>query len=171
MGRTGDGAASHVDEPHLHMLPPMADDVVDRVKRALENGASLTQTTNGRPVGGGKRNPKLITTSFKIIRRYRQENPDFNRCVISAISDSLVVGQRIRHQRRLNAAKREEANDYHSIRSMLPANFPNKDDLVSAIFEETRERQGPGAGLHHGAQSDGGEPLLPQRDLGYRRRR
>jgi hypothetical protein len=114
----------------------MADDVADRVKQALENGASLTQITSGKPTGGGKRNSKLIITSFKIVRRYRQENPDFNRCVVSAISDSLVVGQRIRHQRRLNAAKREEANDYHSIRSMLPANFPDKDDVVSAIFED-----------------------------------
>jgi hypothetical protein len=52
--------------------PPMAADVVDRVKRALENGASLTQITNGRPTGGGRRNPKLIITSFKIIRRHRQ---------------------------------------------------------------------------------------------------
>jgi hypothetical protein len=114
----------------------MADDVVDRVKRALENGASLTQITDGRPTGGGKRNPKLVITSFKIIRRHRQENPDFNRFVVSAISDSLVVGQRVRHQRRLNAAKREEADDYHSFRSMLPANFPDKDDVVGAIFED-----------------------------------
>jgi len=34
--------------------PPMADSVADRVKRALESGASLSQITNGRPVGGGK---------------------------------------------------------------------------------------------------------------------
>jgi hypothetical protein len=116
--------------------PLMADDVADRVKRALESGASLSQITNGRPVGGGTRNPKLIITSFKIIRRYRQENPDFNQFVVAAISDSLVVGQRIRHQRRLNAAKREEANDYHGIRAMLPASFPDKDDVVRAIFED-----------------------------------
>jgi len=70
----------------------MADDVADRVKQALDNGASLTRITSGKPTGGGKRNSKLIITSFKIIRRYRQENPDFNRFVVSAISDSLVVG-------------------------------------------------------------------------------
>ena len=47
-----------------------------------------------------------------------------------------MIGQRIRHQRRLNAAKREDTNDYHSIRSMLPANFPDKDDVIGAIFED-----------------------------------
>jgi hypothetical protein len=116
--------------------PPMADDIADRVKNALEGGASLSQITNGRPVGGGKRNPKLIITSFKIIRRHRRENPDFNQFVVSAISDSVGVGLRVRYGRRRNAAKREQANDYHSIRAMLPANFPDKDDVVGAIFEE-----------------------------------
>jgi hypothetical protein len=43
--------------------------------------------------------------SFKIIKRYRRENPEFDRFVAAAIADSLVVGQRIRHRRRLNAAK------------------------------------------------------------------
>jgi hypothetical protein len=45
----------------------MAGDLVDRVRKALENGASLSQITHGTPTGGGKRNPKLIITSLKII--------------------------------------------------------------------------------------------------------
>ena len=37
------------------------------MRKALENGASLSQITHGTPTGGGKRNPKLIITSLKII--------------------------------------------------------------------------------------------------------
>jgi hypothetical protein len=37
--------------------------------------------------------------------------------------------------RKLNATKREELNGYHTIRAMLPAGFPDKDDIVNDIFE------------------------------------
>jgi hypothetical protein len=37
--------------------------------------------------------------------------------------------------REKNAVKREQANDYFKIRAMLPAGFPDKDDVVSNIFE------------------------------------
>jgi hypothetical protein len=115
--------------------PLMSVEVADKVKLALHRGASLGQIAHGRPTGGGERNRSLYITSFKIIRRYRQENPEFDRFVTAAIADSNAVGQRIRYQRKQNAATREATNDYHSIRSMLPANFPDKDDVVSDIFE------------------------------------
>lgn len=53
----------------------------------------------------------------------------------AAIVDRRGVGHRIHLQRKLNAAKKEEANDYHKIRAMLPAGFPDKDDVVGDIFE------------------------------------
>jgi hypothetical protein len=31
---------------------------------------------------------------------------------------------------------RHQNNDYYKIRAMLPANYPHKDDVVSAIFED-----------------------------------
>jgi hypothetical protein len=70
------------------------------------------------------------------IRRYRRENPDFDQFVIEAIADSGSVGLRLWRQRKQNAAKRDEISDYHSIRAMLPTSFPDKDDVVSAIFED-----------------------------------
>jgi hypothetical protein len=33
------------------------------------------------------------------------------------------------------ASMRDQSNDYHKIRAMLPANFPDKDDVISDIFE------------------------------------
>jgi hypothetical protein len=116
--------------------PLMTVEAAEKIKNALEGGASLAQVTIGRPVGGGKRNPGLIVASFKIVKRYRRENPDFDRFVIAAIADSESVGQKVRYQRKRSAAKREEVNDYHAIRAMLPASFPDKDDVVSAIFED-----------------------------------
>jgi hypothetical protein len=116
--------------------PLMSVEIAERVKKALEAGASLTQITSGRPVGGGDRNRGLVITSFKIIKRYRKENPGFDEFVSTAIADSLIVGQRLRYQRKKNARKRDEINDYQRIRAMLPSGFPDKDDVVSAIFED-----------------------------------
>ncbi len=114
----------------------MSVEVAEKVKLALRGGASLSQITSGTPIGGGKRNRGLVITSFKIIKRYRDEHPEFNRFVMVAIADSSVVGQRMRHERKRNTGKRDEINDYHAIRAMLPAAFRDKDDVVSAIFED-----------------------------------
>jgi hypothetical protein len=115
--------------------PLMSIEVAEKVKQALQGGASLGQITHGKPIGGGKINRKLAITSFKIIKRYRQENPRFDQFVTEAISDSRAFANKIQKQRTLNAMKREEINDYHNIRAMLPAYFPNKDDVISDIFE------------------------------------
>ena len=67
----------------------MSVEVAEKVKHALAGGASLAQITIGRPVGGGKRNRNLIITSPKIVKRYRRENPDFDRFIIGAIADTV----------------------------------------------------------------------------------
>jgi len=132
MGRTGEGAALNLAESRLPNAPPMAGDLV-------EKGFGVwSKFKSDKAQHAHRRRQKKFQADHNIIqdhRRHRQENADFNRFVVSAISDNLVIGQRIRHQRRLNAARREETNDYHSIRSMLPANFPDKDDVIGAIFE------------------------------------
>jgi hypothetical protein len=115
--------------------PLMSSEVLQKVKFALQRGASLGQITQGKPTGGGERNAALYITSSKIIKRHRQESPEFNRFVMATIADSNTTGQKMRHQRRLNVTKREEISDYYKIRAMLPANFPDKDDVVSNIFE------------------------------------
>jgi hypothetical protein len=116
--------------------PLMTLEIAEKVKKALDAGASLTQITCGRPAGGGDRNRDLFIASFKIIKRYRKENPEFNEFVTTATADSLIIGQRLRYQRKRNARKREEINDYQRIHALLPSKFPEKDDVVSAIFED-----------------------------------
>jgi hypothetical protein len=113
----------------------MSDEVAEKVKRALKAGASLGQITKGKPLGGGRINRRLVITTAKNVRRYRREYPDFDHFVTAAIDNSRGVGLRIHFQRKLNATKKEEANDYYKIRAMLPSGFPDKDDVVSDIFE------------------------------------
>jgi hypothetical protein len=117
---------------HASLIP---DEVAEKVKQALKAGASLGQITKGKPLGGGMINRRLVITTAKNVRRYRREYPDFDQFVTASIDNSRGVGLRIHFQRKLNAAKKEEANDYYKIRAMLPAGFPDKDDVVSDIFE------------------------------------
>jgi hypothetical protein len=55
---------------------------------------------------------------------------------LNNLKDANSRGQRLRWLRVKNEAIREQNNDYYKIRAMLPANFPGKDDVVSAIFED-----------------------------------
>jgi hypothetical protein len=52
-------------------------------------------------------------------------------------------GQVLRFLRVKNAAKREESNDYFKILAMLPANFPDRDDVVGDIFEALLDGRPP----------------------------
>jgi hypothetical protein len=54
---------------------------------------------------------------------------------LERIKGSHSRAQKLRWQRLRNLAVREQNNDYHKIRAMLPANFPGKDDVVGDIFE------------------------------------
>jgi hypothetical protein len=73
---------------------------------------------------------------FDTLARHRRENPEFDRFVLDATKDNNSKGQKLRWQRVRNAAVRDQNNDYYKIRAMLPANFPGRDDVVSAIFED-----------------------------------
>jgi hypothetical protein len=52
------------------------------------------------------------------------------------VMGNLTNGLRARYIPRRGIVFREESNDYYKIRAMLPAAFPDKDDVVSAIFED-----------------------------------
>ncbi len=110
-------------------------ETLDKVKLALHRGATIGQITQGIPIGGGKRDRKLYITSSKIIKRYRQENREFDQFVVDHIRDNGIRSRKLRHQRSCNLAVREQNNDYYQIRAMLPANFPDKDAVASDIFE------------------------------------
>jgi hypothetical protein len=55
---------------------------------------------------------------------------------IAATKDNNSKGQLRRWTRIRNNAVREESNDYYKIRATMPAGFPDKDDVISAIFED-----------------------------------
>jgi hypothetical protein len=115
--------------------PQMTSQDVTKVRQALEAGASTRQILGGHPVGGGKIDRRLILTTRHKFYQQRRLDPEFNLFVATSISDHRGVGLRIHFQRKLSAAKKEEANDYYKIRAMLPASFPDKDDVVGDIFE------------------------------------
>ncbi|MGX1107523.1 hypothetical protein [Bradyrhizobium elkanii] len=113
----------------------MRPEVVAAVEQALKGGATVSQIIQGKPVGGGKINRSLRIVDAAILARYRRENPEFDRFVFESTKGNVSRGQRLRYQRARNAEKREEINDYYKIRAMLPTNFPDRDDVVSRIFE------------------------------------
>jgi hypothetical protein len=105
----------------------MKAEVLKKVKARIIAKSSIDSFT--KPGSG-------YLVRFDTLARYRREYPDFDRLVIEVIKDSNSRGQQLRWLRQRNAAIREETNDYYSIRSMLPASFPDKDDVISAIFED-----------------------------------
>jgi len=108
-------------------MTSMTPDVVEKIKNALQDSATIGQICQGKPVGGGKRDSKLILVRAKVLYRYRQLNPEFDRFVVEAIADSNSVGQKLRFSRvrgRIHSARvREDANDYHRLRYSQPT-FP-----------------------------------------------
>jgi hypothetical protein len=114
----------------------MRPEVVAVVKAALQNGATFSQICRGRPAGGGTTDRKLLLTQTKVFYRHRKDNPEFDSFVTQALAANKKVWLARRRTRIRNEALREERNDYQKIRAMLPAGFPDKDDVVSAIFED-----------------------------------
>jgi hypothetical protein len=107
-------------------------EVLEEVKTRLINGSSMTAFTKAGKGG--------YLVRFSTLARYRRENPDFNNFLIEASSTNgratQARVQKLRWQRIRNDAVRDQNNDYYKIRAMLPPAFPDKDDVVSAIFED-----------------------------------
>jgi hypothetical protein len=64
-------------------------------------------------------------------------------------------------------ASRDQLNDCHKVRAMLSPNFPDNDDIVSAIFEDIltgalkrEDVRAPHPDLHRGPQIAQGMPSL-----------
>jgi hypothetical protein len=121
--------------------PPLIDPIIlAKIKQAFEAGGSIAQICIGRPIGGGAINKRTTLTNTQKFYHQRRVDPEFDRFVLSHIADSCSVGQQVRWRRiktriRTDAA-RNEANDYHAIRAMIPTHFPDRDDIVSRIFED-----------------------------------
>jgi hypothetical protein len=105
-------------------------EVVIKVKELLLRGV---------PVGhiqSSSRGSKHYTVSAQTLTRYRRENPDFNLFVIDATKDNQRLSQVRRYQRLKSAAAREQANDYYTIRGMVPTYLPDhvRDDITQDVM-------------------------------------
>ena len=103
-------------------------EVLEKVTARIVAGASLSSFVTAGKAG--------YLVGFSTLARYRRENPDFDRFVIDASKDNNIKGQKLRWQRVRNASVRDQNNDYYRIRAMLPESFPDKDDVIGAIFED-----------------------------------
>jgi len=117
----------------------MTAEMTAKVKLALLNGATINQIIHGQPAGGGKRDPRLRIVDSQRLAGARRLDPELNSFIAEAVANNGSRGQQLRYAkaraRSQSAARREEANDYYKILAMLPANFPDRDDVVSRIFE------------------------------------
>jgi hypothetical protein len=113
----------------------MRPEVVAAVKAALQGGATFSQICRGRPVGGGTTDRKLLLTQTKVFYQHRKNDQEFDSFVTQALAANQKFWAARRRTRIRNEAIREERNDYQKIRAMLPAGFPDKDDVVRDIFE------------------------------------
>jgi hypothetical protein len=101
-------------------------EVAKKVEALLRRGASINSFTK----------PGSYLVRHNTFTRFRIENPQINALFLKNQKDAKSRAQRLRWVRIRNAAKRDQTNDYHKLRAMLPPNFPDKDDVVSAIFED-----------------------------------
>jgi hypothetical protein len=103
----------------------MKPEAVVKVTAALKGGATISQIIHGRPAGGGKLDRSLRIVDAAILARYRRNNPEFDRFITEAVVNNNSVGQKIRYAREKARARiqasRDQLNDYHKIRAMLPA--------------------------------------------------
>jgi hypothetical protein len=105
----------------------MKAEVLEKVTARIIAGSSLSSFTKAGKGG--------YLVRYDTLARHRRENPDFDHFVIDATKDNKSKGQQRRWRRIRNDAVRDQNNDYYRIRAMLPASFPDKDDVVSDIFE------------------------------------
>jgi hypothetical protein len=106
----------------------MKPEVLQKVQVRLHRGASIgSMTKPGQP------GYLLAHATFN---RYRRENTDFDKLVADVMKGSNSRGQQRRRQRAKSQATREQANDYHKVRAMVPAYLPDhvRDDITQNIM-------------------------------------
>lgn len=74
--------------------------------------------------------------SHRTFKRLRREDPEINMLASRVIAGARQRAVHIRLVRNRNQTRRNDNNDYYKIRAMLPEIVPDKDDVVSAIFED-----------------------------------
>jgi hypothetical protein len=110
--------------------------IVDVIKEKIIRGTSIGEICHGKPTGGGPIDRSLILTMHNKFSYLRKTNVEFDQFVREHTKNNNSRGQHIRHTRVRTAVVRDERNDYHQIRDMIPESNPNRDDIVARIFED-----------------------------------
>jgi hypothetical protein len=113
-----------VDDAKGGILKPA---VGEKIKAALKSPTATIKSIIH--AGSGH----IVT--YVALQAYRRADPEIDALVSGVIATSATRWQRRRRLLVRNDAIREQSNDYSKIRAMLPAGFPDKDDVVSDIFE------------------------------------
>jgi hypothetical protein len=102
----------------------MKPEILEKVRAGIIAGSSLSSFTKPGAT---------YMVRFDTLARYRRENPDFDRLVSESICNRMAYGPM---QVVAPGTFRYEwnPNDVRLIPSMLPDNFPGKDDVIQSIF-------------------------------------
>lgn len=115
---------------------PASAEQIQQLTAALNVGKTVGEICWGKVAGKKVATPIL---GFRKLKFHRLLNPDFDRFYLAATADHSSKGHRRSRlkpeQVRLEIV-REQNNDYHKIRAMLPANYPEKDEVVCLIMED-----------------------------------
>ncbi|WP_377830073.1 hypothetical protein ACFKHW_12985 [Bradyrhizobium lupini] len=110
---------------HGNAMPPGS---ADRVRELLKKNARIASFTSAGRTG--------YVMSHRTFSRLRREDSEIDMLAVKIVEGARSGALHTRWGRIRNQAAREQQNDYYTIRAMLPENFPDKDDVVSAIFED-----------------------------------
>jgi hypothetical protein len=105
-----------------------------KVRRALEAGATTSQICNGRPVGGGKIDRRLILTTGHKFYQQRRLDPEFNRLVLDAIEKRIGTSNPVLAVAAGTFKYEWDPGDPQLIRDMLPQYFPDKDVVINEVI-------------------------------------
>jgi hypothetical protein len=100
----------------------------EKVRALLKRDASISSFTSKRA--------GTYLMSHIVFTRLRREDTEIDALAARVIAGCRQRSADLRRIRTSNQTKRDQNNDYYKIRAMLPAAFPDKDDVVSAIFED-----------------------------------
>ncbi|MDF0495369.1 hypothetical protein [Bradyrhizobium yuanmingense] len=115
---------------------PLPPEKLRQVKAMLLARRSIADIT-GKWLRGKKR-PVICNSTY--FYNARKADPEFDQFVREHTGESHARAQTLRwsieRAKKITAVRREEANDYLSIRALIPAHIADPDEIVSCIIED-----------------------------------
>jgi hypothetical protein len=130
------------EETAKRIPTPLTEAEKEKLKSLFAKGITFSQVCQGKPIGGGQRNPKLRIADARDLRHARASDSAFDKFLTQAMVGNKRRGQQLRWSRsraRVARAKSEQdARDYFAIQAMVPAWVPrqNKFDVVNSVAED-----------------------------------